>query len=269
VAVRRLAPALALLICAACGDRGTPPGEAPVSAAAAPRVETVAFAGAAVRFDLVWLPRSQVWIGRTEVTWDEYLLYCAFDAPATGGVDAVARPSRPLDTHPFDRRWGIGRRPAVGMSAQAAQSYCAWLGARVGGVWRLPNEAEWEEACGPAPAELHAQAWTAANSGGRTQEVGKRLPNALGVHDALGNLWEYCGDGAVLRGGSWRDSPGSVGPASRLAFDEDWVLRDPNFPPGVWWVPDGDHLGFRVVRAASDPAPASGPDPAPATDPAR
>ena len=34
---------------------------------------------------------------------------------------------------------------------------------------------------------------------------------------------------------------------ARLLFDENWTLRDPNFPPGVWWVPDGDHLGFRVL----------------------
>ena len=31
-------------------------------------------------------------------------------------------------------------------------------------------------------------------------------------------------------------------------FDEFWNLADPNVPPGTWWVPDGDHVGFRVVR---------------------
>jgi hypothetical protein len=63
----------------------------------------------------------------------------------------------------------------------------------------------------------------------------------------LGNLWEYSGDGGVLRGGSWREAAASIAPAARLPFDENWTLRDSNFPPGVWWVPDGDHLGFRLL----------------------
>ncbi len=251
VRVLRLLP---LLSVAACGRAPESPAAPPAPAAAPPPFERVAIPGSGVAFELAWLPQARVWIGRNEVTWDEYLLFCSFDATPPDGVDAVARPSKPLDTHPFDRRWGLGRRPAVGMSANAAQAYCAWLSARVGGVYRLPTEAEWEEACGPAPAELDAYAWTAANANGSTQEVGKRLANALGLHDMLGNLWEYCGDGSILRGGSWRDAPSAVGPSARLPFDEDWVLRDPNFPPGVWWVPEGDHLGFRVVRAGLPPS---------------
>ena len=39
---------------------------------------------------------------------------------------------------------------------------------------------------------------------------------------------------------------------SRLRFDDDWVLDDPNEPPGVWWVPEGERLGFRVLRPADD-----------------
>lgn len=256
--MRGAALLVALSVAGACARPGDAPAAAATDAAApenaAPAVERVAIPGTAVGFEIVRLPVSGVWIGRHEVTWDEYLLFCAFDGAPADGVDAVARPSKPLDTHPFDRRWGLGRRPAVGMSANAAAHYCEWLSARVGGVWRLPTEAEWEEACGPTPPDLAAHAWTAENAGGRTQEVGRRLPNALGVHDALGNLWEYCGDGVILRGGCWRDPAEAVRAAARLAFDEEWILRDPNFPPGVWWVPDGDHLGFRVVRAAA-PAP--------------
>lgn len=231
-----------LLLLAGCGGGA----EAP-SAAAPPVSRTVVIAGTGVRFDLVPVPGLPGrWIGAREVTWDEYLLYCAWDAPADG-VDGVARPSRPLETFPYDRRWGTGRRPAVGMSGQAAARYCEWLSARTGLRFRLPSEAEWEAACGDAPADLDAAAWHAGNSGGGTRETGSARANAAGAQDMLGNLWEYVGDGAFLRGGCWRDPPAAVTPEARLAFDENWTLRDPNFPPGVWWVPDGDHLGFRVL----------------------
>lgn len=224
--------------------------------AAAPQIVSVPIADTGVSFELVRVPEGGFWLGRTEVTWDEYLLYCSFEQDPPEGVDAVARPSKPLDTHPFDRRWGLGRRPAVGMSWSAARGYCAWLSARTGRTFRLPTEAEWQLACGSAPAPLEAYAWSASNSGGRTQEVGKRLPDPRGFHDLLGNLWEYCDNPAdpaqpeiaVLRGGSWREASTDLTPAARLVFDEDWVLRDPNFPPGVWWVPEGDHLGFRVLE---------------------
>jgi hypothetical protein len=56
----------------------------------------------------------------------------------------------------------------------------------------------------------------------------------------------------VLRGGAWSSQPGDISPASRLGFDDDWILDDPNVPSGVWWVPHGEHLGFRVVRPARE-----------------
>ena len=71
----------------------------------------------------------------------------------------------------------------------------------------------------------------------------------------LGNLAEYCAtpfsdsepERAVLRGGSWMDQPSAVRCDARLGFEDDWTLDDPEFPPGQWWIPDGDMLGFRVL----------------------
>ena len=219
-----------------------------------------AIRGGDVRFGMVWIPEGRFWIGRTEVTWDEYLSYCAFgkddDVPAD--ADAVTRPSKPLEVTPYDRDWGAGRRPAVGMSRNAAQKYCQWLSLNTGRQYRLPTEAEWQQACGgPPDVPLTDCAWYEETSDGRTEEVGRKKPNRYGVYDMLGNLWEYClgpydiaePEKAVLRGGSWRDPASLVTPESRLAFDYMWVLGDPNVPPGVWWVPDGQHLGFRVLRA--------------------
>jgi formylglycine-generating enzyme required for sulfatase activity len=213
--------------------------------------------GSTAQFEMIWVQEGGFWIGRTEVTWDEYLTYCDFQENRTDGVDAVARPSKPLEVRAFDRHWGLGQRPAVGVSWNAARKYCQWLSAATGQRYRLPSETQWELACGSAPGvQLEEAAWYDGNSGGMTHEVGLKQANEHGLCDVLGNLWEYCSnpydpgdpETPVLRGGSWKDPADVVTPQSRLRFDHDWTLDDPTFPPGMWWIPDGDHLGFRLLR---------------------
>lgn len=242
----------------------------PQIAATSEYTETIQ--GTTITFDMVWVPCNDIpdldgfWIGKTEVTWDEYLAYCGFalEEPIPPGADAVSRPSKPLETFPFDRGWGKGRRPALGMSWNAAKTYCEWLSGNTGYTYRLPTEAEWSAACGDGPFEpLGEYAWFAANSGEMTHEVGRKNPNTLGIHDMLGNVMEYCGNPysgekkslAAIRGGSWADQAEAVTPDHRVQFQRLWVLADPNVPPGVWWVPDGEKIGFRVLR----PGPADSP----------
>src|SRR5262249_39487061 len=133
-----------------------------------------------------------------------------------------------------DSSFGRGLRPVVNVTWDDAQLYVAWLSRMTGKTYRLLTEAEGEYAAragatsrfpfGDDEAELGKYAWYAPNSDARTHEVGQKLPNAFGLYDMLGNVWEWTADcygpysaeptdGAaktsgdcsrhVVRGGSW------------------------------------------------------------------
>lgn len=119
--------------------------------------------------------------------------------------------------------------------------------------YRLPTEAEWEYACragttGPQYGPLDAIGWTANDKVEKPQEVGQKLPNAFGLHDTLGNVWEWCwdlldparyGEYRIFRGGGFADKSWSVRASTRRGG-----------APGMSH-PD---LGLRVARGVFDDA---------------
>ncbi len=125
---------------------------------------------------------------------------------------------------------GSLRLPVENVSWADAQSFLAKLNAQVPGLNAgLPTAAQWEYACRatstePRYGDLDEIAWYEGNSEGRTHEVGQKLANGWGLHDMLGNVWEWCADRSglsgqdrAIRGGSWFSIARLVRAASRLA----------------------------------------------------
>jgi formylglycine-generating enzyme required for sulfatase activity len=132
--------------------------------------------------------------------------------------------------------------PVEGVNWDEASAFCRKLGElaqerATGTAYRLPTEAEWEYACragtttrynlGDSPEVLTMSVWWGRTSPGRPQPVGRLRPNAWGLYDMHGNVWEWCqdwyannyyglsppenpsgpaaGQQRVCRGGGWND----------------------------------------------------------------
>ena len=117
--------------------------------------------------------------------------------------------------------------------------------------YRLPTEAEWQVACragstGPRYGDLDEIAWYADNSLGFMHPVAEKTPNAWGLFDTLGGVWEWCwdqydaeayGSYRIIRGGGWSDPHWGC----RVG-----VRRKTN-PEAAF-----DDLGFRLTRTITE-----------------
>jgi formylglycine-generating enzyme required for sulfatase activity len=165
--------------------------------------------------------------------------------------------------------FGGGKQPAINISWYDAKKYVDWLSKVTGNPYRLLIEAEWEYAArarstGPYSFEgdasiLGEYAWYGENSHGETHPVGEKKPNAFGLYDMQGNVFEWVEDCAagyagspsdgtawtgadcgerIIRGGSWVNGPELLRSASRNSAR---VVATVMF------------LGFRVARTLLPP----------------
>ena len=149
--------------------------------------------------------------------------------------------------------------PVTSVSWENCQEFIKKLNAKTSGGYRLPTEAEWEYSCraGTTTAYSYGDSITKNDSnveGLSTKVVGSYKPNAFGLYDMHGNVWEWCedwkvdypkeavidpkgpeaGKNRVLRGGSFT----GVGMHSRSA---NWFDN----LPSTWNI---DYLGFRLAK---------------------
>lgn len=179
-----------------------------------------------------------------------------------------------------DAGWGRGRQPVVNVSWNEAKEYVAWLSSQTGRTYRLLTEAEWEYAARAGSTTQFT--WGSkigqgnANCGGcatewdyyQTAPVGSFAPNAFGLHDVHGNVWEWVEDcwngsyeGAPSDGSAWLSGDCSRRILRGGSYDD--FHYDLRSAVRFTHAPDerNSSLGFRVARTLDR----SGPDAMPAT----
>jgi formylglycine-generating enzyme required for sulfatase activity len=189
-------------------------------------------------------------VGRTDVTFAEWDI-CV----AVGACPKVS-----------DNGWDRGDRPVILVSWEEAEGYVRWLKRMTGKDYRLLSEAEWEYSAragdqgrwsfGGDGVQLGDYAWFHGNSDGKTQPVAKKKPNAFGLFDMHGNVWQWVEDsyhnnydGAPSDGSIWRQGADvSVGVVRGGSWDIlPQVLRSTLRSRISAGIRDVD-VGFRVAR---------------------
>jgi formylglycine-generating enzyme required for sulfatase activity/class 3 adenylate cyclase len=185
-------------------------------------------------------PQHEVTIGRPFAVGKTAVTFAEWDTCVAAGACPKAE----------DSGWGRDDRPVTNVSWDEAKIYSAWLAKQTGKPYRLLTEAEWEYAAragnpgrysfGDDETQLGEYAWFSKNSDSKTQPVGTKKPNAFGLYDMYGNVWQWvedcyedsyssaptdgsavtstaCGR-RVLRGGSWSGEPDHLRSSNRNGF---------------------------------------------------
>jgi formylglycine-generating enzyme required for sulfatase activity len=214
---------------------------------------------AALKMEFVQIPAGEFEMGSNDGNADEKPVHrVSISRPFEMGRYEVtqAQWEAVMGTNPS--HFKDSSRPVESVPWEDVQRFLNTLNDKKDGYrYRLPTEAEWEyaaragAAAGPA-GNLDAVAWYQANAGGQTHPAGQKKPNAWGLYDMLGNVWEWCADwygaypatpvtdpigpsqgpGRVVRGGSWVSAAKYIRATSRYGG-----------APGRPYI-----TGFRCVR---------------------
>ena len=157
--------------------------------------------------------------------------------------------------------------PVESVSWNDAVEFCRKLSQKEGKTYTLPTEAQWEYTCragtstvfsfGSNESSLGDYAWYSSNSGHKTHPVGQKKPNAFGLYDMHGNVWEWCRD--------WYDpdyyNKSSMTDPENIQSNYNHVLRGARWMSNTgncrsayrgWDIPGARCMngGFRVVMEA-------------------
>lgn len=189
----------------------------------------------------VKIPGTKYYMMKTEITNTQWVEVMGGTTPSQSGFDG-------------------SDQPVVNVSWNDAKGFIEKCNAKLpaGFRLRLPTETEWENAARSGTTTERYweddanKACTYANIDDgshncqdgyvKTAPVGKFQPNAYGLHDMIGNVWEWTEDGAAdgteaMRSGSWRDKPGNARAAAR-------IISGAGFR--------SDNVGFRCVLAPQE-----------------
>ena len=160
---------------------------------------------------------------------------------------------------------GCEQCPVESVSWDDVQEYISKLNALTGQRYRLPSEAEWEYACragskgewcfGDDESQLSDYAWYAKNSESKTHPVGQKRPNAFGLYDMHGNVWEWVQDswnpnylGAPTDGSAWTTGDGGQRVSRGGSWDDNAINARSAVRYGLVSTVRNDNLGFRLAR---------------------
>jgi formylglycine-generating enzyme required for sulfatase activity/serine/threonine protein kinase len=161
--------------------------------------------------------------------------------------------------------------PVVNASWNDVTAFCAWLSEKEREKSHFPSEAQWEYACragttttwysGDDEGALKEHGWLSNNAEGKTHPVGQKSPNAWGLYDMHGNVWEWCQDwfgDRYYATSPLDDPPGASGGSHRVYRGSSWLngassvrASYRNFCPPSY---RGEDHGFRLARTVSLPS---------------